>query len=179
MKKLIRIGLIFFLAGILVAELLGEEFFSGIGFLERKTLLTYAALRPEPASLFGSVLWIRGRAFLLLLLLCMTPLKKFLGVGATFIFGWSGGFLVTACVIMLGWIGIPLSVAAVLPHGILYVLAGILIVRFRNRYHTITKKNMLPILAESMLIFILFLAGCLLETVLSAKLIYTILSAIS
>lgn len=164
MKKRIWIWLLFFLAGVLLAELLGKEFFTTYGFLSEYHLKNYASAKLELPDLFWNVLWERGKLFLLIALICATPARKLLPPVGKGIACFVLGLFAAADIILLGGWGILLFVCALLPHGIFYLGSILLIYGMKPSYACDGKRKNARFFLQILLIWTLFAAGCLLET---------------
>lgn len=175
MKKRIWIWLLFFLAGILLAELLGKQFFITYGFLSEYHLKNYAAATMDRMALFWNVFWERGKLFLLIALICATPLRRLIPAMIKGVVSFIMGLFAAASTILLGVYGILLSLTVFLPHGIFYLGAILLIYGLKPMYAYEGKRKNARFFLQILLIWILFAAACLIETLLGTWLQQTVL----
>ncbi len=163
MKKQILILLLLLLAGIFSAQLLGRGFFAEYGFLNEYHLRTFAAAKPDRMALFGSILWERGKLFLALAVLGLTPLKRVLPLMIEWILGFTIGFFGAACVMNLHAAGLGVLFLSLFPQGLFYLPVLFLLPAagqppvYREKGYAVRKT-----LAFAILI-ILLIAGCLTE----------------
>lgn len=163
MKRELVMAACFCLAGILCSSLFGYEYFTACGFLTADSLQAFADMQAEFAVLFANVLWERGKLFLLLALLSATAFKQVLPLVFRCVLYLTAGMFLAACVMNLGMTGVLFFLAALLPHGVLYLLAVYLLFhvdarRFYNRKNPVLKRTALYLGMAS-----LMLLGCALE----------------
>lgn len=178
MKRNLWICFLFLLAGILVAQLLGAEFFEAFGYLTDGQLQSFAVSSPDMMDLFWNILWKRGKLFFLVGLLCATSLKRLLPTAAKLLASFLSGFFAAVCILRMGIGGVLFLLAAVFPHGICYVLAGIRIYRLRPMYGADGKRKSAGLLLSVLWIWTLVLVGCISETLLGTRLLQWILKLI-
>jgi len=171
MKKEIIVGSCFFVAGILCACFFGYEYFSTYGFLNEYHMQSFANAELNIPVLLGNIIWERGKFFLIIFLVACTPGKKIapliLRCGICF----TSGIFLAACTLNMGVGGILFFVVSWFPHGILYLLALIVIFcvdphRFYNRRNPVLKK-----IALYASIVVMILLGCCVETVIGTRLL--------
>lgn len=171
MKKEIIIGIVFCVAGILCACFFGYEYFSTYGFLNEYHMQSFADAELNIPFLLGNIIWERGKFFLLVFLLACTPAKKITPLILRCAICFTAGIFLAACVLNMGVAGILFFLVSWLPHGLLYLLALILIFhvdshRFYNRKNPSLKK-----IALYASIIVIVLVGCSLEAVLGTRLL--------
>ena len=129
MRKEIVIGACFFLAGVLCACLFGYDYFSTYGFLNEYHVKTFAEAALDVSTLLGSIVWERGKFFIVLWLIAYTPARKLAPLILRCGLFFTGGVFAGACMINMGIYGLVVFLGSWFPHGILYLLAIVLILR--------------------------------------------------
>lgn len=175
MKKFVWIGLLFLLAGILVAELIGNEFLTTYGFLNEYHLKSFANAALEELDVLWNTIWERGKVMLLLVLLCATPFRRSFPKVGIALAGFVAGAFGAACVAQLGVWGILLTLAALLPHGILYGIDIVLLYGLHPAYNFEGKRKNARFFLQILLIIMIFFAACLMETLLGTRLLQIVL----
>lgn len=178
MKRDIWIGLLFLLGGILCAQLLGSEFFGNYGYLNEYQLQSFAYSKMDKMDLFWNVLWDRGKLFLVFVLICATSMRKLLPIVGKSLLGFLIGIFGTVCVMHLGAYGILFLLATLFPHWILYLAVLIMIYRFRPMYSHEGKRKNTRFFLQILLIWMLFLAGCVSETLIGTQLLQLLLKIV-
>lgn len=178
MKKQILILLLLLLAGIFSAQLFGREFFADYGFLNEYHLQTFANTKLDWVALFWSVLWERGKLFLALAIIGITPLKRVLPLLIQCIFSYTIGFFGAVCVMNLGIAGIGVMLLSLLPHGIFYVLVLVLLLGMGQSVIYHEKGYVLRRVFAIAVLCVLLTAGCLLESTVSTFLLQAVLKKI-
>lgn len=171
MKKEIGIVLLFFLLGIFVAELLGDEFLVTYGFLSEYQLHSFGTADIDRMDLFWNILWERGKGLLVIALMNATQLHGFLPRAGECVIGFAMGFFAAVCVIQMGLCGILLALAAFFPHGILYLAAFVLLYHLRYAYTSEGRKRKTVFFLRILVIWIVFVLACLVETYIGTGLL--------
>lgn len=133
MQKEITIGICFFVAGILCACLFGYDYFSTYGFINEYHAKNFAEADLDSVLLIGSVLWERGKFFLALWLLTYTPIRNIVPLVLRIFLFFTMGMFVGACMINIGLFGIVIAFGTWFPHGVIYLIAIVLILN-RERF---------------------------------------------
>lgn len=178
MKKLIWIGLLFFLSGIFVTVIIGDELLTNYGFLNEYHLKSFAHTSFPCVDLAWNTIWERGKCMLILSLVCATPIRSVIPKMLSALCGFVIGVFATVCVVQLGGWGLVFLVAALFPHGMLYVIVVALIYALRPTYQYDGKRKNSKLFLQIILIIILFLSACLIETMLGTKLLQMVLCKI-
>ncbi len=176
MKRKYMILVILLLAGIFAAQLFGTEFLRTYGFLNEYNLQTYAKADLDKLALFWNVLWARGKLFLLLVLLSSTPAKKWLLSGLEIAAAFLTGFYGTACVVCEGALGIGLFFLSLFPHGLLYAAAFVGFLRIERPLMYGRKKHIFSYILANVIVLLLLLTGCILETGVGSVLLQRLLA---
>lgn len=179
MKKDIGILLLFLLLGILVAELLGDEFLVTYGFLSEYQLHSFGTANIDRMNLFWNVLWERGKGMLVIALISATPLRGMLPRVGEGILGFVLGFFASVCVLQMGFLGILVVFAALLPHGAVYLIALILLYQLKPTYTSEGRKRKAGFFLRILVIWMLFLVACLMETYIGTGLLQMIIRRVT
>ena len=121
MKKIVWIFLIVFLCGIVVADICTNK------LLMADVVLTGEGLRKYATSkiVFNDVIWNlfyeRLKQLICVLILRITPLKRYIAVSLIGILVFAFGFFTMSCILAIGFVGILIGLASVFPHGLLYI----------------------------------------------------------
>lgn len=175
MKKYVWTGLLFFLAGILIAELAGNDFLKTYGFLNAYHLNNFANAALGEMDVLWNTIWERGKCMLFLALVCATPFRRSIPKVGTALAGLIAGVFGTACIVQLGGWGIVLMIVALFPHGILYGFDIALLYALHPSYDHDGKRKSARLLLQIVVIVIVFLAACLMESLLGTKLLQLVL----
>ncbi len=178
MKKELLFVTILLLAGIFSAQLIGKQFFSTYGFLNEYHLQIYANTKLEWLTLFWNIMWERGKLFLLIIMFFGTPLKKTLPWILKSVLFYTIGLFGTACVMNLGIKGIGVLILSLLPHGIFYLMALLVVFRMERPIIYKETKYWLKKILMIGIICVLFVIGCLIETTIGTYLLQILLKAI-
>ena len=170
MKKFLIILIIIFICGLLSADVCLKQIqdssvFPGMDFYEQ-----YATSKMVFKDVFWSVLYERIKLFAVLIMLCFMPVKERLALilAPIFCFGW--GFFLMSCIVELGIAGVVIGLASVIPHGILYGLGiGLILRTWGRRYHI--KKPITRNIATGLFIVLLFVAACVVESLIGTHFI--------
>ena len=174
MKRLLWTGVIAVLAGILMAFLIGEEFFSTYGFFSEYNLKSFAYCEMDQMSLFWHIVWQRGKLMILVFLLSSTIFSKFMPYALMALGGFSFGMLEVVCGMQMGAFGIIVPAGSWIPHGGLYLIVLILLIRSKNLIGFEKKRKKLYFFLLGFGIICLFFIGCFLETTLGTWVIQSI-----
>ena len=164
MKKFLIVLIIIFICGILSADICLEqirdsEVLIGVDFYEQ-----YANTKQAFKDVFWNILYERIKLFVIIGLLCFTPIKEKIGSVLAPAFSFIWGFFFMSCIVELGIAGLVVGLTAVLPHGFLYGGAiGMMLSKRRTRsYHT--KDRVMLNIGTYIFILLLFITGCVLES---------------
>ena len=163
MKKTFILFLILFLAGVLSAQLFGSEFLATYGFLNEYHLQSFAAAKIQKVDLFWNVLWERGKLFLFLTILLLTPARRAVPSITGGLLSATAGLYGTACVMLFGIRGVGLFFCSLLPQWIFYFLAGFFLFRLQRPVLNNTGKEKVSYVFSVLLILILIVVGCIVE----------------
>jgi len=171
MKKFLIVLIIIFICGILSAdvclnEIKESEVLVGIDFYKE-----YANAKLAYKDVFWNNLYERIKLFVILLLLCFTPIKEKIGVILASVFSFIWGFFLMSCIIELGVAGLVVGLASVIPHGFLYggVVWMVLGKRRSRSYHT--RDRAVIIVVSYILMSMMFITGCVVETLVGTHFI--------
>ena len=163
--------IIIFICGVLSADvfikqILDSKVLVGMDFYEQ-----YSNAKPLFRDVFWSILYERIKLFILLLLLCFTPIKERIAVILVPLFSFVWGFFLMSSIIQLGVAGLVVGLASVIPHGILYasVIGFILSRRSVKHYHM--KNRVAQNIGMVFLMVLLFLTGCIIESLVGTHFI--------
>jgi hypothetical protein len=175
MKRKCILCLVLLLAGIFSAQLFGAEFLGTYGFLNEYYLKAFARANPDKLDLFWNILWERGKLFLVFALLAATPLRRWLRPFFLGIFSYLTGFYGAACLICQQLLGIGIFTLSLLPHGLLYAGALWFFLRLEPPALYCGKKYIFTYILAIVIVILLFLIGCILETAVSSPLLQNLL----
>lgn len=184
MKKQIGILVIWFLAGIASAQLFGTHFLTTYGFLNKYHMNAFASAEMDFLQVFWNTLWERGKEFLVLIILGITPIRKHLPMILKSILTYAFGLFLCACVMNMGIGGIAVAVCSLFPQIIPYVLAILLIFHMEEKPQKVIHKKanvISPILSYVMwgaLVITLILIACLLESTIGVYILQKIVKII-
>lgn len=171
MKKFLIVLIIIFICGVLSADICLEqikdsEVLVGLDFYKE-----YANAKLAFKDVFWNILYERIKLFMVLILLCFTPIKEKIGVVFAPVFSFIWGFFLMNCIIELGVAGLVVGLASVLPHGFLYggVIWMLLGKRYARSYHT--KNRIAWNIASYIFMILLFITGCVLESLIGTHFI--------
>ena len=113
----------------------------------------------------------RMRIFGIVLIICYTPLKKIFRYIIAPVFSFMWGFFLMSCIISLGVAGLFVGLASVLPHGILYgmIVWILMVVNGERRYYI--KDRIVKDVIRYIFCVLLFITGCVLESVIATHFI--------
>lgn len=173
MKKSFFMLLILFICGIVSADVCMDILKEGNALLDVGMYERYAKAQLVYQDIFWNILYERIKLFAFLLLLCFTPIRRFLGIVMISVFSFTWGFYIMTCVLELGMAGVIVGMAAVLPQGILY---GMLLITLLGRsevqtysYHK--QSNLVRGILDIVIVILLLITGCVLESIVSTHFI--------
>ena len=123
MKRQVLFLLVCFLAGVFSAQLFGTEFLVTYGFLNRHHITAFVHTEVPYLKVFWNVLWDRGKLFLLLAVLEMTPFQVALPKLIKEIVLYTFGLFFWACLMNMGFYGILVCMGSVMPQILPYAAA--------------------------------------------------------
>ena len=164
MKKFLIVLIIIFICGVLSADVClkqvkESEIFHDVDFYEQ-----YANAKLVFKNVFWNILYERIKIFGILLILCCTPIKEKLGMLLAPLFSFVWGFYLMSCIIELGFAGLVVGLASVLPHGIFYGGGiGLMIVNRAERSYYRKSQGVIYV-AKYIAILLLFVTACVIES---------------
>lgn len=170
MKKFLIVLIILFICGVLSADVCLKQM-EETTLIGREVYEQYANTKQGFQQVFWNVFYERIKLLGVVLLLFLTPIKERVGMilGPIFCFVW--GFFLMSCIIELGFVGVIVGLASVLPHGYLYGQGlWFLLRKSRAKTYLARERLMLHILSYLGLV-LLFLSGCILETLMGSSFI--------
>lgn len=171
MKKSFFILVILFICGIVSADICVKMIEESEILVSMQMYKDYANAKLVFQNVFWNILYERLKLFLLLGILVFMPVRERLVIFLLAIFSFMWGFFSMSSVLGLGIAGVVVSIAAVLPHGLLY--GGVLGLMFQKRrihsYHT--KDKIALNISTCILGLLLFVTGCVVESLVSTHFI--------
>ena len=162
---------IIFLCGLISADLCIEKLVDSQALLDIEMYEGYANANITFKDVFWNILYERIKLVLILGLLCFTPMKESVSVILVSVFSFAWGFFFMTSIAQLGMAGIVVGIASVLPHGVFYgAIFAILLFR-KNKYGYYQKDRLTLGIASYIAILLLFLAGCVVESVMGTHFI--------
>lgn len=171
MKKIVLILLLFLIGGMVSAYIITEELSNQAIILTAENYMAYAYAGIAFKELFWSLLYERGKMFLFLAMLSMTPFRtKILPIlVGFFVFGF--GFFFMTCILELGIAGVVVGVATIFPQMILYGIAIFIMYQKKQLRAYRQQERMTLQFASWFGILLLFVTGCILECMIGVKFI--------
>lgn len=163
MKKSIFLLLLLLICGMVSADVLTiVSDFEDI-VISTEEYKAYAYSEVAFKEMFWKLLYARGKILVMLALISILPIReKILPLfGCLFTYGY--GFFFMSCLMKMGVAGIPISLSAIFPHGILYGLAIILLFKRRELRSYQMNKRIGYQAGGTAMILLLFVAGCVIE----------------
>jgi Uncharacterized membrane protein len=116
-----------FIIGIVLANMAGKNFLSQSGILSDYYLAKYKYMEINPQELFVFIISKRIKWVVLLGAMGLTALGVLLVWGYSLWLGFSAGFVMSVAVIRFGFLGVIFCIIGIIPHGILYIAAAIIL----------------------------------------------------
>lgn len=166
MKKIILTLLILFVCGMFAADICIQNLVEQNIILSMEVFKEYAYSKIGFKDVIWNMIYDRTKQFLCLLLLRITPLREYIPLIILGILFFCLGFFTMSCVLAIGFVGIVVGLASILPHGLFYAGAYLMIDRKRRvqnfkHYQDIAKGSITYVL---MILF--FITGCVIECVM-------------
>lgn len=168
MKKFFIVLIILFICGVLSADVCLKQIEDSAVLVGRDVYEQYATAKLAFKNVFWNILYERIKLFVVLLLLCFTPIKEKMGVIFAPIFSFIWGFFLMSSIIELGFAGLVVGLASVIPHGILYGGSMWLMIRKNQTRTYLVREKMMLNIASYIGIILFFLTGCILESLVGA-----------
>jgi len=169
MKKIILMLVILFVCGFVSSDIslttLQEE---GI-LLNLERFTSYAYNKTLFKDVFWSILYERSKLFGLIFLMIFTPIRDKLSIFLLGIFSFIWGFFFMSCISQLGMVGVVVGIFSVFPHGLLYLFVFIILFHKRGAKRYIEKERMGKNIVTYILMVMIFITGCVLETVVGTQ----------
>ena len=171
MKKFLIILIILFICGILSADVCMKQMKESSVIVGIEVYEQYANAKLIFKDVFWNMLYERLKLFVILFLLCFTPLKEKVGTLLAPVFSFIWGFFLMSCIIELGVAGLVVGLASVLPHGILY--GGVIVILIgRRRRRTYEVKSRFAIdMGIYIFLLLLFITACIIESLIGTHFI--------
>mgnify|MGYP003308087247 FL=1 len=163
MKKSIFLLLLLLICGMVSADVLAiVSDFEDI-VIGAKEYKAYAYSEVTFKEMFWKLLYARGKMLAMLALVSILPIReKILPlIGCLFTYGY--GFFFMSCLMEMGIAGIPISLSAIFPHGILYGIAIMLMFKRRELRSYHMNKRIGYQAGGTVMILLLSVAGCIIE----------------
>ena len=169
MKKMLFAFAIVFVCGVITADLSINKLLAPEIIIDSEYLKEYAT----SAIVFHDVIWNlvyeRLKLFLVLLLLRVTPMKRYISFVLIMILLFCLGFFVMSCVLEIGFVGVLIGIASVFPHGLLY-LGGYLLLSRESTSYSYRKKALIPQKVMNYILAVMFfVTGCVIECVMGVN----------
>ena len=171
MKKFLIILIIIFICGILSADICLKQMQESDIFLGLDFYKQYANSEFVFKNVFCNTLYERIKIYVLLILLCFTPIKEKIGGLLIIFFCFIWGFYLMSSIVALGIAGVVVGLASVLPHGIFYAGSlGALIADKRDRIYYRRSQGVIRFLIY-IISLLLFLTACVIESLIGTHFI--------
>ena len=171
MKKILLMLLIFFVCGIISADLCIEKLKLSNVILDLETYRAYAYANLKFRDVFWNICYERVKLILVLLLLGYIPVKQRVSIVLICIFSFVWGFFFLGCVLELGLAGVVVGICSVFPHGLIYLFLLIMTLQERKSYSFHRRERVLMGLTSYLSLILMFLTGCVIESVIGTHFI--------
>ncbi len=175
-KRIRTWWLVVFLAGILLAQLLGSCYFTD-NLLDAYHLNYFAGQKWNWKELFWSIVWTRGRFFFILFILCLTSFRQLLIKVLPPVLLFLIGIYAGACLYSQGILGAGIFFFSIFPHYAIYLVLLILILHKKKPIQYSGKRYVFAEIASVFFLILIFAAGCLIEAVAGSFLLRNYLLA--
>lgn len=171
MKKFLLMLFLFFLCGIISADLCIEELKLGNVMLDIDTYRAYAHAELTFKDVFWNICYERIKLVLLCVLLSMTSMRGKIGFVFICMFSFIWGYFLMGCISVLGIAGVVVGIGSVIPHGIIY--GSMLVIMFyEKKTYTYKRREKLVVNTTSyVLMCLLFLTACIIESLMGTHVI--------
>jgi len=164
---------IVFISGFISADICLDIIRDSKMLLDLETYKGYAYAKLVYQDVFWNILYERVKLVVFIILLYFTPIRNILSNILMILFSFMWGFYMMCCIIELGLAGVIVGIFSVIPHGILY---GILIIMLMfhgdgSTYFYNQKKHIALNTANVIIMILLLLTGCVLESLISTHFI--------
>lgn len=171
MKRFLIVLALLFLSGVLVADLC-------IGQLQRENIWmnlelfkAYAYSNVTFKEVIWNMLYERGKLMIALIILGITPLRERLPIFFLSLFSFCFGFFLMSCVSEIGFIGIVVALASVIPHGFFYVGAFVALTGGASSRGDYQNNGLRQAVVTYLFAGLLFITGCVMECVMGVHFI--------
>lgn len=171
MKKFLFILIIIFICGVLSADVCLKQMQESQVLVGIEVYERYATAKMTFKSVFWTLFYERVKFYIGIILLCFTPLRERLGLIVAPVFSFIWGFFLMSCIIELGVAGLVVGLVSVLPHGILYGAAIWMISGRSTKRSYYRKSNAMMNVGTYIFIILLFITGCIIESLISTHFI--------
>ena len=171
MKKYLFVLVVLFVSGFIASDICASGLNNENILINQDIFKAYAYANIAFKDVIWNMLYERGKLILCLLVLCITPFKNQMPVIFTSVFTFCFGFFMMSCILVLGFIGVVVAIASILPHGLFYI--GLFVLSFRRSdLHRIGKSVGIAQFAGTYLfMLLLYVTGCVMECVMGVHFI--------
>lgn len=163
---------IFFVCGMISADVGLDMISESSALIDLDKYIEYANANLVYKDVFWNILYERLKLFGFILLLCFTPIKKYLGMLLVSIFSFIWGFYIMSCITQLGLAGVVVGISSVIPHGLLYGSLIMMMLGEQDTYIYYRGRGKIAYNILTCIVMILFLlTGCVLESLMSTHFI--------
>lgn len=163
MKKSVFLLLLLLICGMVSADVLATmSDFENI-VIGAKEYRAYAYSEVAFKEMFWKLLYARGKMLVMLALISILPIREKILPFIAYLFTYGYGFFFMSCLMEMGIAGIPISLSAILPHGILYGIGISLMFRRRELRSYQMNKRIGYQAGGAVMIVLLFITGCIIE----------------
>lgn len=172
MKKFFLMLAIFFICGIISADIGLEMLGNSSSIINADTYVAYANAKLIYRDVFWNILYERLKLFALIGLLCFLPIKNYIGILLINVFSFIWGFYIMGCITELGIAGVIVGIFSVIPHGLLYGGLVMMMLEDKEMYFYNRSKEKIVYHITTVIVMALFLlTGCVLESLISTHFI--------
>jgi len=171
MKKFLIVLSIVFICGIITADI-----FTG-HLLNTEIILSMDILKKYAYSelFFNDVIWNltyeRLKQYICILLCGITPLRNYVSIILVGILLFCFGFFTMSCILAIGFVGVLIGIASIIPHGVLYFISYHLMSQQRRVYSYQQTGKIPQKIITYILAIMFFVTGCVIECVIGVHFI--------
>ncbi len=166
MKKIFLTFLILFICGMFAADICIENLADQDIILSLEVFKEYAYSKIGFKDIIWNMIYDRTKQFICLLLLRLTPVREYIPLVVLGILLFCLGFFTMSCILTIGFVGIVVGLASILPHGLFYAGAYLMVNKERRLRSYNHHQSLVQGTASYVLMILFFITGCVIECVM-------------
>lgn len=171
MKKFLIVLSIVFVCGIITADIFTGRLLNTEIILSMDMLKKYAYSELFFNDVIWNLMYERLKQYICILLCGITPLKNYISIILVGILLFCFGFFTMSCILAIGFVGVLIGIASIIPHGFLYYVSYHLMSQ-QSRVYSYQQTGKIP---QKIITYILaimfFITGCVIECVIGVHFI--------